>query len=144
MKIQAGIKLLKEIEGYGAPISDCDRFNAVLKFYRNKGEPLEFDTVLQDPIPSIDESTGTVRIVWSRPTMHRSHVVLQRDAVLARQAEMLPGIYYSILGMRQMGYRSVRIPPHLYAHSMHELHKIERDSVIKLEIFLTKIYPRSP
>ena len=51
MKIQAGIKLLKEIEGYGAPISDCDRFNAVLKFYRNKGEPLEFDTVLQDPIP---------------------------------------------------------------------------------------------
>jgi hypothetical protein len=53
MKIQAGIKLLSEIEGYGNPIQDSDRFDAVLKFYRNKGDPLEFDTVLQEPIPYI-------------------------------------------------------------------------------------------
>ena len=31
LKIQAGIKLLKEIEGYGTPISDSDRFNGVLQ-----------------------------------------------------------------------------------------------------------------
>ena len=46
MKIQAGIKVLKEIEGYGDPIKDSDYFDAVIKFYRNKGDPLEFDTVL--------------------------------------------------------------------------------------------------
>jgi len=140
MKIQAGVKLLKEIEGYGNPIADSDRFNAVLKFYRNKGDPLEFDTLLQDPVPYINESDGAMRIAWSAAKLHRSHVVFERDAVLARQADMLPGIYYSILGMRTMGYRFVAIPPHLYAHTMHTVHGIERDSVIKLEVFLLKIY----
>ena len=46
MKLQAGIKVLKEIEGYGDPIQDSDRYDAVLKFYRNKGDPLEYETVL--------------------------------------------------------------------------------------------------
>jgi hypothetical protein len=59
MKIQAGIRLLEEIEGYGNPIQDSDRFDAVLKFYRNRGDPLEFDTILQEPIPYVDNSTGT-------------------------------------------------------------------------------------
>lgn len=133
--------MLKEIEGYGDLIRDSDRFNAVLKFYRNKGDPLEFDTILQDPVPYVDESDGAMRIAWSAPKMHRSHIVFERDAVLARQADMLPGIYYTLLGMRTMGYRFVAIPPHLYAHSMHEVHGIERESVIRLEVFLMKIYP---
>ncbi len=140
MKIQAGIKLLKEIEGYGDPIRDSDRFNAVLKFYRNKGDPIEFNTILQEPVPYLDESEGG--IAWNAPTMHRSHIVFERDAVLARQADMLPGIYYSILGMRTMGYRFVAISPHLYAHSMHEFHGFDRESMIKLEVFLLKIYPK--
>jgi hypothetical protein len=139
MKIQAGVKLLREIEGYGEPIKDCDRFNAVLKFYRNKGEPLEFEAVLQEPVPYIDESGDTMRIAWGKPVMHRSNVVFERDRVLARQADVLPGIYYSILGMKTMGYRFVAIPPHLYSHSMHTVHGIERESLIKLEIYLLKI-----
>ncbi len=143
MKIKAGIKLLKEIEGYGSPIEDSDRYDAVLKFYRNRGEPLEFDTVLQAPIPYIDDSQGKPAIAWSTPTMHQSNVVFQRYGWLARQGDLLPGIYYTILGMRTMGYRSVAIPPHLYAHSMHEVHGIDRESVIKLEVFLIRIHPKS-
>ena len=142
MKIKAGIKLLKEIQGYGNPIQDSDRFDAVLKFYRNQGDPLEFDTILQDPIPYFDDSTGVPRIAWNAPKTHRSNVVFQRDGALARQADVLPGIYYTILGMRTMGYRFVAIPPHLYAHSMHGVHGIDRDSVIKLEVFLMKIHPK--
>jgi hypothetical protein len=140
VKIQAGVKLLKEIEGYGDPIADSDRFSAVLKFYRNKGDPLEFDTVLQDPVPYVEESDSAIRIAWSAAKLHRSHVVFERDRVLARQADMLPGIYYAMLGMRTMGYRFVAISPHLYAHSMHTVHGIDRESVVKLEIFLLKIY----
>ena len=143
MKIHAGIKLLNEIEGYGDPIGDSILFDAVLKFYRNKGDPLEFDTVLQDPIPYIAEQNGTPSISWGAPTMHRSNVVFERHRVLARQADLLPGIYYTILGMKTMGYRHVAIPPHLFAHSMHEVFGIDRESVIKLEVFLMKIYPRS-
>jgi hypothetical protein len=64
--------------------------------------------------------------------------------MLARQADILPGIYYSILGMKTMGYRHVAIPPHLYAHSIHQIHGIDRESVIKMEVFLLRIFPKSP
>jgi hypothetical protein len=144
MKIQAGIKLVGEIEGYGEPIRDSDRFDAVLKFYRNKGDPLVFDTVLEEPIPYVVEQDGKPTIAWNAPTMHPSNVDFARYRVLARQADVLPGIYYSILGMRTMGYRHVAIPPHLFAHSMHEVCGIDRDSVIKLEVFLTRIFPEEP
>jgi len=141
MKIQAGIKLLKEIEGFGEPIRDSDFYDAVMKFYRNKGDPLEFETILQDPVPYIDDSIGVSRIAWNAPKMHRSNVVFERQRTLARQADLLPGIYYAMLGMKRAGYRSVAIPPHLYAHSMHQFHGIDRESVIRLEIFLLRIDP---
>ena len=142
VKIKAGIKLLKEIEGFGDPIRDSDRFNAVLKFYRNKGDPLEFDTILQEPVPYLDDSDGLMRIAWNAPKMHRSHIVVERDATLARQADLISGSYYTILGMRVMGHRFVALPPHLFARSMHGTHGIDRESVIKLEVFLSRIYPR--
>lgn len=142
MKIQAGIKLLNEIEGYGDPIQDSDQFDAVLKFYRNKGDPLEFDTTLQDPIPYIVDLNGKPTIAWNAPKMHRSNIVYERYRVLARQADVVPGIYYTILGMRTMGYRHVAIPPHLFAHTMHGTCGIDRESVIKLEVFLMRIQPK--
>lgn len=141
MKIQAGIKLLKEIVGYGEPAQDSDHFDAVLKFYRNKGDPLEFDAILQDSIPYVTDVDGKPTIAWNAPVMHRSNVVYERYRVLARQADVLPGIYYTLLGMRTMGYRHVAIPPHLFAHSMHEVCGIDRKSVIKLEVFLIRIHP---
>ncbi|NBR85551.1 MAG: hypothetical protein EB141_08305 [Verrucomicrobia bacterium] len=143
LKIQAGIKLLAEIEGYGAPIQDSDRFDGVLKFYRNRGEPLEFETLLQDPIPYITDVDGKPTIAWGAAKLHRSNVVFERDRSLARQADVLPGIYYSILGMRTMGYRHVAIPPHLFAHTMHKVYGIDRESVIKMEIFLLRIHPKT-
>ena len=60
---------------------------------------------------------------------------------MARQADVLPGIYYAILGMKTMRYRLVAIPPHLFAHSMHAVCGIARDSVIRPEVFLLSIYP---
>lgn len=135
---------MKEIVGHGEAIKDSDRFDAVLKFYRNKGEPLQGETVLQNPIPFITEQDGKPVIRWSAPKMHQSNTVFERSRVLARQADVLPGIYYSILGMRRMGYRHVAIPPHLFAHTMHKIWGIDRDSVIKLEIFLLKIEASAP
>jgi hypothetical protein len=142
MKIQAGVKLLNEIVGYGDAIQDSDRFDAVLKFYRNRGDPLEFDTVLQDSIPYVVDLDGKPTIAWHTPKMSRSNIVYERYKVLARQADVLPGIYYAILGMRTMGYRHVAMPPHLFAHSMHEVFGIDRESVIKLEVFLMRIHPK--
>ena len=141
-KLRAGIKLLNEIVGYGDPVQDSDRVDAVLKFYRYKGDPLEFETILQDPIPYVTTLEGKPVIAWQAPKMHRSNVSYQRLWLLARQADVLPGIYYAVLGMRTMGYRHVAIPPHLFAHAMHQACGIDRESVIRLEIFLIRIHPK--
>ena len=57
-----GIKLLAEIEGVGEPIVDSQSFSGVLKFYRNRGEPLEMARVVQEPIPYVTEVDGELTI----------------------------------------------------------------------------------
>jgi len=137
MKLPSGIKLLAEIEGYGNPLEDNDRCDVVLKFYRNQGEPLLMRTALTEPIPYVTDGEHGLQIGWEAPPMTESHVVIARNLAVSRGADILPGIYYTLLGMRTGGFRHVAIPPHLYAHSMHEIHGIDRESVIKLECFVT-------
>ena len=139
MKLRSGIQLHAEIEGYGGPIQDNDRYDAVLKFYRNKGDPLTMKTVRTEPIPKAVEHDGKLRIEWDPPEIVESHIIVERNRSLSRGADLLPGIYYTMLGMRTGGYRRVSIPPHLFAHTMHEVMEIERESVIKLECFLISI-----
>jgi hypothetical protein len=139
MKLRSGIKLLAEIEGYGEPISDSDRYDAVLKFYRNRGEPLVMRTVPLEPIPKAVEHEGQLRIEWEESEIVESHIVRERGQSLSRGADLLPGIYYTLLGMRAGGYRHVSLPPHLFAHSVHEQLGIDRESVVKLECFLVSI-----
>lgn len=128
---------MAEIVGYGQPLKDNDRCDAVLKFYRNQGEPLVMNTMLTEPIPFVTECESGLQIAWEPPTMVYSHIIVERNMAVSRGADVLPGIYYTLLGMRSGGYRHVAIPPHLYSHSMHDLHGIDRDSVIKLECFVT-------
>ena len=137
MKLRSGIKLLAEIKGYGEPLQDNDRCTAVLKFYRNQGDPLIMKTALTEPIPYTREGKEGIEIAWEAPELVESHIIFERDLVVSRGADILPGIYYTLLGMCAGGYRHVAIPPHLYAHSMYEIHGIEKESIIKLECFVT-------
>lgn len=137
MKLRSGIKLLAEIEGYGDPLVDNDRCDAVLKFYRNHGDPLVMKTCHADPIPYVEEVEGSLRINWHAPDLVDSHISICRNLAVSRGADVLPGIYYTLLGMRTGGYRHVVLPPHLFAHSMHQVLGIDRESVIKLECFVT-------
>lgn len=142
MKIRPGIKLLKEIEGYGDPIAAGDRYDAVFKYYYNKGDPLvAFDTFLHPPIPEIVTVDGKDVIGWQQPQMVRSNTVYHNHSWLARQAELLPGLYYSLIGMCTMGYRFVSIAPHFMSDSIHDGVIIKKGSIIKVELFLIRIYP---
>ena len=143
-KLRSGIKILNEIEGYGEPIRDRGRFDAVLKFYKNKGDPLEFNTILQDPIPYLIKDNETQQIGWHAPRTHLSNIVFEKYAWLARQADFIPGIYYSILGMKTMGFRHVVIPPHLFSRSMSPSFGLGIDSIVKVEIFIIKIWDFGP
>ena len=136
MKLRSGIKLLAEIKGDGEVLQDNDRCDVVLKFYRNRDEPLAMKTYPVEPIPYVIDRGGSPEIVWKSPDPIDSHIVINRNLSVSRAADLLPGIYYSLLGMAAGGYRHVAIPPHLFAHSMHENLGINRESVIKLECFV--------
>lgn len=144
MKLRPGIKLLKEIEGYGDPLLKGDRFEAVYKFYYNKGEPLQFDTFWHKPIPEIQLVDGKETIGWRSPEVIKSHIIYEHDGRLERKSDILPGIYYSLIGMKTMGYRFVSIAPHFLSDSLQDGKKIKKGSIIKLEIFLIRIHSPVP
>jgi len=139
MKIRSGIKLLQEIEGYGDPIKKGDRFEAVYKFYRNKGDPIILNTYPCKPIPQIVEVDGKNAIGWLPMEMVKSHVVYEHNGWLVRQSDMLVGLYYSIIGMRKTGYRKVKIAPPFMSDSAADWFNITKGSIIVVEIFLINI-----
>jgi hypothetical protein len=142
MKIRPGIKLIKEIEGHGSPILKGDRFEAVYKYYYNKGDPILFDTMWHKLIPEIQNVDGKDVIGWQKPEMIKSNTIYEHHGWLERQSGVLPGIYYSLMGMKTMGYRFVSIAPHFLSDSIHDGQLIKKNSVIKVEIFLMRIFPQ--
>ena len=143
MKIRPGIKLLKEIVGYGDPIVKGDRFEAVYKYYRNKGEPIIFDTCWHKPIPELQSVGGKDVIGWQKPQMIKSNIVYDHSGWLERQSDLLPGIYYTMIGMRTMGYRFVSIAPHFFSDSMQGDEHFPKGSITKVGIFLMRIFPQT-
>jgi hypothetical protein len=139
MNIRPGIKLLKEIEGYGDPIKKGDRFEAVYKFFYNKGDPILFETCWHKPIPELVNVDGQDVVGWIPPQMVKTNVVYDHSGWLERQSDLVVGLYYSLIGMKQMGYRHVKIAPHFMANSIFDGVNIKSDSVIGVEIFLLQI-----
>lgn len=142
MNIRPGIKLLKEIEGYGNPISIGDRYDAVTKYFYNKGEPILFDTCWHKPIPEVIQVDGHDVIGWQPSVMMKTNTIYQHDGLLQRQSGLLPGVYYSLIGMKTMGYRFVSIAPHFFSDSLWDGVKIKKGSIVKVEIYLMKISPQ--
>jgi len=139
MKVRPGITLLKEVVGYGDVAEKGDRFEAVYKFFYNKGDPILFNTCWHKPIPQLVTVDGKDVIGWGPMEMRQSNVVYQYDGWLARQSDLLPGIYYSVLGMKTMGYRHVKIAPHFMANSMGDGTPIKKGSIVKVEIYLIAV-----
>jgi hypothetical protein len=139
-ELRSGIKLVDEIEGYGQTIENKDTFDGILKFYRKQGDPIIFTTVVRESVPYlIKDDSGKTIFAHTEPTYEKSNIVFERNSCLARECDFLPGVYYSILGMKEYGYRITLIPPHLYAHSMHEVMNIPKESVVRFECYLQRV-----
>ena len=139
VNVRPGIKLLNEIVGYGDPIADGDRFEAVMKFYQNKGDPILFDWCNEKPIPEIKKIDGKEVIGWMHVETKKTNTIYHHNGCLTRQSDLIVGIYYSIIGMKEMGYRFVKIAPHFLSDSMVGVAGIKKGSIVKVEIFLLKV-----
>ena len=126
MRLRSGIELLDEREGNGAPAKKGDRVLYNLKLFLNKGDEVLLKERQAEYLPEQKIRTeGNYRFVD-----HSSELG-------SRQA--IAGVEYSLLGMKQGGYRKVRVSPHLAyrEHGLGDL--IPPNAVLIIELWLRQL-----
>jgi FKBP-type peptidyl-prolyl cis-trans isomerase len=114
MKIRQGIKLLDEQLGTGAEVRPGYHVDYSLAMSLNKGEQIEWD------VDGQKITRLTIRGEVSR-----------RD--------MIKGVYYSCIGMRENGYRKVKIAP-IWGYGDKAIEGwIPANAVLIVEIWVNKI-----
>ena len=119
MKLRSGLKLLDEREGSGEPASKGDRIIYNLKIYLNKRQA--------EHLPR-----NMIRIGEDR---HR----LVDYSITLGQRQAIAGVEYSLVGMKQGGYRKVRVSPHLAYLATGVDGLIPPDAVLILELWLREL-----
>ena len=125
---QRGIRLLEEREGTGAPASKGARVVYNLRIFLNKGEevPLNERQVAHVPESMVRNDDG-------RPFIDHAITLGRRQAIA--------GIEQALLGMKQGGYRKVRISPHLAYGEDGLPGLIPARAVLIAELWLREIIP---
>jgi FKBP-type peptidyl-prolyl cis-trans isomerase len=104
--LKAGIKLLSETLGTGAPVKKGDTVKVRLNGWLNRGQKIQ------------ENYLGEV-VVGSR--------------------DVIPGIDYSIEGMRRGGKRKVKISPHLAYREVGVENRIPPNAVLVYEIEVLEV-----
>ena len=78
MKLRSGIKLLREVIDDGEVVENKDGFDAVLKFYRNNGDPLFVGDAGSQAEPYLESIDGESVIMWRNTSLEFSNVIYQK------------------------------------------------------------------
>ena len=127
MKLRSGLKLLDEREGSGESASKGDRIIYNLKIYLNKGEEIPLNERQAEHLPK-----NMIRIGEDR---HR----LVDHSITLGERQAIAGVEYSLVGMKQGGYRKVRVSPHLAYRATGVDGLIPPDAVLIIELWLREL-----
>ena len=125
---QRGIRLLEEREGAGAPASKGARVVYNLRIFLNKGKEVELNEQQTEHLPQ-----SMVRNDDGRSFIDHAITLGRRQAIA--------GIEQALLGMKQGGYRKVRISPHLAYGEKGLPGLIPARAVLIAELWLREIIP---
>ena len=123
---QRGIRLLEEREGTGAPAGKGARVVYNLRIFLNRGEEVELNERQAEHLPST-----MVRNDDGRAFIDHAITLGRRQAIA--------GIEQALLGMKQGGYRKVRVSPHLAYGDRGLSGLIPADAVLVIELWLREI-----
>ena len=126
MRLRSGIKLLDEREGAGAAAKKGDRVIYNLKIFLNKGDEVPINQRQAEFLP-----LGRIRAV-------DGYRFIDHEAVLGSR-EAMAGVEYSLTGMKQDGYRKVRVSPHLACRDKGMPDLIPPDAVLIIELWLREL-----
>ena len=132
MNIRSGIKLLAERQGDGLIAEKGDWLTYNLRAFLNRGDEIPLN-VMSD--------TDRHNVLTHHPEILNpvdGCEFINFNCRLGRR-EAYAGVEYSLYGMREGGYRKVRVSPHLAyrAEGMPDL--VPANAVIVFEIWLRKI-----
>ncbi|MGE5217121.1 MAG: FKBP-type peptidyl-prolyl cis-trans isomerase [Chloroflexota bacterium] len=126
MRLRKGIKLLAEREGNGAPAKKGDRAIYNLKLFLNKGDEVPLNARQAEYLPE-----SMIRIEQGYRFVDHSTELGSRQAIA--------GVEYSLLGMKQGGYRKVRISPHLAYGERGMADLIPPNAALIIELWLRQL-----
>ena len=126
MKIAQGIKLIEEREGQGKRAQQGDKVVYNCRLFLNKGEEVPLNARLSAEVPvDLVRIEGNSRFVDHTTTLGRR--------------QTMAGIEYSLIGMKEGGYRKVRVSPHLAYRGQGIPGLIPQNAVLLVELWLRRI-----
>lgn len=127
MKIKSGIKLLEEIQGSGLIAERGDNLTYNVRAFLSKGDEINFNK-----IPEADRAKHPPEIF----NMQDGYEFINFRATLGKR-DAFAGIEYSLYGMREGGYRKVKVAPHLAFREGGD--NVPAKAVVTFHIWLRKV-----
>jgi len=126
MHISKSIKLLEELEGTGKAAEKGCYVTYNIRAYLNKGEEINVNY----RNPAVEWPEGTVA--------HDKNGELINFTCLIGKRESFPAVEFTLIGMKEGGYRKIKSPPQL-AYRDGILDKVPKNAIIIYEIWLRKL-----
>ncbi len=132
MNIKSGIRLLEEVEGDGRIAERGDSVIYNLRAFLSRGDEISINELSPADRQNLEE--------------HHPEILNRQDgfefinfmASLGKR-HACAGVEYSLYGMREGGYRKVKVSPHLAYRDEGIPGKVPPDAVITFQIWLRRI-----
>lgn len=129
MYLKRGIKLLEASPGAGRAAQKGDAVVYNLRIFLNRGDEVLLNEAQAERIP--ERLAHIIRRVDGRPLIDHTVTLGRREA--------MAGVEYTLIGMREGGYRKVRVSPHLAYRDRGIPGLIPANAVLTLEVWLREI-----
>ena len=129
MKIKSGIKVLEESEGEGKAAEKGNKVVYNMKLFLNKGEEVPLNQRQVENMP--DHLSHMVRTEGDYKFINHHTILGKRESMAA--------VEYSLIGMKQGGYRKIKASPHLAYGKKGIPGLIPENAVLTIELWLREI-----
>ena len=131
MNLRSGIRLLAVTEGTGRVAQRGDEVVYHLRGFLSRGEEIPINELPGVPMDEVRRRN---------PAMldeHDGYTFLNFDCRLGRR-EAIAGVEYALEGMKEGGYRKVKVSPHLAYRDQGRPGRVPANAVVTFDIWLRK------
>ena len=137
MNIRKGIKLLQESIGSGKEAKPGDDIEYELSISLNKGERIQLTAYRPRSVDDDDRNDANTGNYMPPLVPYETEKIACLSSI--SRDSMINGVYYSCIGMKEGGYRKVKVAP-IWGHGERGVKgKIPPNAVLVIEIWLKKI-----